>query len=120
MVAECSWCAGSIPGQLDCFVPARYPDDASTILTVLRCSQLGSDNQQRGQYGTGHNAIPMPVHIIFQTGIAGWISTGQVVECQRRGIRQDDSVPNDLNPTLPIDTLASVFPQYDTNLKEQQ
>lgn len=45
----------------------------------------GSNAQQRGQHRTGENAIPMPIDAILQTGVAGRVSAGQVVERDRHG-----------------------------------
>ena len=49
----------------------------------MRCGQFSPHAQQRGQHGTGKDPIQMPVHVVFQTGIARRISADEVVERER-------------------------------------
>ena len=51
-------------------------DDAITVPAVLRGGQFSADAQQRRQCRAGKDTIPMPVHIVFQTGIAGRVGAG--------------------------------------------
>src|SRR3546814_3057314 len=55
-------------------------DDAIAVLAVLRLGQLGSDAQQRRQHRARDDALPVPVHVVFQAGVAGWVGAHAVVE----------------------------------------
>lgn len=62
----------------------------------------------------------MPIHVIFQTGITSRVGAGQVVERERRRIRQNDPVPHHLHAALPVANLAVVFAQDARTLRDQQ
>ena len=62
----------------------------------------------------------MPVHIVLQPGIARRVGAHQVVQRERRRVRQDDPVPDHLNPALPVADPAVVFAQNARALRDQQ
>ena len=98
---------------------ASGDDHAVAPIAILRCGQLGADAQQGGQRGASEHAIPVPIHPIFQTRIAGWIGADQFIELERGRIREDHPIPHDLHAALPIADLAVVFAQQARALRDQ-
>src|SRR5258708_3347652 len=71
--------AGSCGLMLSLRAIAPSDHDAVAILPVFRCAQLGTHAQQGRQRRPREDAIPMPTDDILQAGIAGRVSTRQVV-----------------------------------------
>mmetsp|Transcript_1025 Transcript_1025/g.2594 ORF Transcript_1025/g.2594 Transcript_1025/m.2594 type:complete len:409 (+) Transcript_1025:2413-3639(+) len=94
--------------------------DPVAVLPVLRRGQLGTHAQQRGQRRTREDAIPVPIDAILQAGVTGRVGAREVVELQRRRVRQDDAVPHHLHAALPVAHLAVVFAQDARALGDQQ